>query len=102
MTTLLRDAVATPACYATPTADHLMDTPLESLLAEYRVEVEPSSITDPEFTGGAVVRGDGSLVFVRPPARPASEWEMMARFLLGKALRVQLPDLPEPYQITEF
>lgn len=101
MHTLLRDATATPASYATPSADHLMDAPLDSLLAEFDVTVEASRITDPEFTGGAVVRGDGSLLFVRPAARPGSEWEMMARFLLGRALRVQLPDLPEPYRITE-
>lgn len=101
MHTLLRDATATPASYATVTVDHLMDAPLDSLLAEFGVTVEPSRITDPEFTGGAVVRGDGSLLFVRPLVRPASEWEMMARFLLGRTLRVPLPDLPQPYRITE-
>lgn len=102
MDTLLRDAAMTPESSATPTAAHLMDAPLDQLLAEFSVKVESSSISDPRFTGSAFVRADGSLVFARPPARPAVEWEMMARFLLGKALRVSLPDLPEPYQITEL
>lgn len=76
-----------------------MDAPLDDLLAEFSVDV---SVVDaePGFTGGAYVRGDSSLLFVKPARRPAVEWELMARAMLGAALRVPLPDLPEPYQLT--
>ncbi|MEU5002056.1 hypothetical protein [Streptomyces sp. NPDC021622] len=53
----------------------------------------------PRFTGGSAVRRDGSLLFVRPASRPAAEWDMMARAMLGAALRVPMPDLPEPYEL---
>lgn len=101
MHTLLRDAAMPPASSATPTADHLMDAPLPQLLAEYGVTVDELD-REPGFTGGAYVRSGDRLFFVKPANRPAMEWEMMARFLLGKALRVPLPDLPEPYEATEF
>lgn len=101
MTVLDRCAVA-PASSATPTTvDHLMDAPLDVLLAEFRVDVSTLE-TDAGFTGGAYVRSDGSLLFVRPAGRPAAEWELMARSMLGRALRVPLPDLPAPYQLTEM
>lgn len=83
-----------------PSVDHLMDAPLEELLAEYGVEVSELEV-DPTFTGGTYVRGDGSLLFVKPAGRPALEWELMARAMLGAALRVSMPELPAPYQLTE-
>jgi hypothetical protein len=83
-------------------ADHLMDAPLDSLLAEFNVAVTVSDEGGPGFTGGAAVLEDGSLLFVRPAGRPAVEWEMMARSMLGSALLVALPPLPEPYQLTEL
>lgn len=90
-----------PVRRPTPTVDHLMDAPLDDLLAEFGVDVSVLE-TDPGFTGGAYVRGDGSLLFVRPAGRPAAEWEMMARSMLGSALRVPLPPLPDLYQLTEL
>ncbi|MEV6696265.1 hypothetical protein AB0M68_03755 [Streptomyces sp. NPDC051453] len=60
-----------------------------------------SRITDPTFTGGAAVRPDGTLLFAKPPGRSAAEWDMLARAMLGQALRVPLPELPEPYRICE-
>lgn len=101
MNTLLRDAAMTPASYATPTPDRLLDAPLDDLLAEFGVEVRVLDC-EPGFTGGAAVRGDGSLLFVKPAGRPAVEWELMARAMLGKALRVPLPELPDAYQLTEM
>lgn len=91
-------APATPV--TTPIVDHLMDTPLDDLLAEFGVEVSVLE-TDPGFTGGAYVRADGSLLFVRPAGRPVVEWELMARAMLGQALRVPLPPLPGLYELTE-
>ena len=84
-----------------PSADHLMDAPLEELLTEFGVDVSVLE-TDPGFTGGAYVRGDGSLLFVRPAGRPEVEWEMMARSMLGAALRVAMPPLPDLYELTEL
>ena len=76
-----------------------MDAPLDQLLAEFGVEVSEVD-AEPGFTGGAYVRSDESLLFVKPAARPAVEWELMARAMLGTALRVPMPDLPAPYQLT--
>lgn len=101
MTTLLRDAAATPASYATPTPAHLMNTPLDQLLAEFEVSVDELDC-EPGFTGGAYVRSGDRLFFVKPADRPVAEWELTARAMLGRALRVPLPDLPEPFELTEF
>jgi hypothetical protein len=81
--------------------DHLLDTPLPQLLAEFGVDVSVLE-TDPGFTGGTYVRDDGSLLFVKPAGRPVAEWEMMARSMLGQALRVPMPKLPEPYQLSDL
>lgn len=78
-----------------------MDAPLDSLLAEFRVDVAVLEV-DAGFTGGAYVREDGSLLFVRPAGRLDAEWEMVARSMLGRALRVALPPLPEPYELSEL
>lgn len=82
------------------TADHLLDTPLPQLLAEFRVDVSELPIQDPDFTGGTYVRDDGSLLFAMREGQPAAEREMIARAMLGEALRVPMPPLPEPYQLT--
>jgi len=84
-----------------PSAGHLMDTPLPHLLSEHNVDVRVLE-AGPGFTGGAYVRGDGSLLFVRPAGRPEAEWEMVARSMLGRALGVPLPDLPSLYELTEL
>lgn len=84
-----------------PTADHLLDTELPQLLAEFAVDVSVLE-TDPGFTGGAYVRGNGSLLFVRPAGRPEAEWEIVARAMLGQALRVPMPDLPALYELSEL
>ncbi|MFI8191404.1 hypothetical protein ACIF8T_21715 [Streptomyces sp. NPDC085946] len=84
-----------------PSTGHLMDTPLDELLAEFGVDVSVLE-TGPGFTGGTYVRADGSLLFVRPAGRPEAEWEMMARSMLGAVLRVSLPPLPDLYQLTEL
>ena len=83
------------------TADHLLDTPLPQLLAEHNVDVSMIE-AGPGFTGGAYVRADGSVLFVRPAGRPDAEWEMVARSMLGRALRVPMPDLPSLYQLSEL
>jgi hypothetical protein len=82
--------------------DHLLDAPLAELLEEFGVDVAVSRITDPTFTGATAIRPDGSLLFLRPPARPDAEWEMLARAMLGRALDVPMPELPAPYQLTEL
>jgi hypothetical protein len=82
--------------------DHLLDAPLAELLAEFGVDVMVSRITDPTFTGATAIRSDGSLLFLRPPSRPDAEWEMLARAMLGRVLRVPMPDLPGLYQLTDL
>ena len=79
----------------------LLHAPLPRLLAELGVEVVELE-AEPGFTGGAYVRADGRVLFVRPAGRPAAEWELTARAMLGAALRVPLPELPAPFQLTEL
>lgn len=100
MDTLTPDAAMTPAPCVTPTVDYLMDTPLEQLLAEFGVDVSELPIPDPGFTGGTYVREDGSMLFAMRLGQPAAEREMIARAMLGEALRVPMPELPEPYRLT--
>lgn len=90
-----------PTAQRKPSVDHLLDTPLPQLLAEFDVDVSTLE-ADPGFTGGAYVRSDGSLLFVRPAGRPEAEWEIVARAMLGQALRVPMPDLPDLYELAEL
>ncbi|MGW4603701.1 hypothetical protein ACWENS_10570 [Streptomyces sp. NPDC004532] len=83
-------------------ADYLLDTPLPQLLAEFGVDLITSSITDPTFTGGTYVRDDGTILFAMRAGQPDAEWEMLARAMLGRVLRVPMPDLPAPYMLTEM
>lgn len=84
------------------TTDYLLDTPLPRLLAEFRVDMSELPIEDRSFAGGTYVREDGSMLFAMRQGQPAAEREMIARAMLGKALRVPMPPLPEPYQLTEL
>ncbi|MFD5221411.1 hypothetical protein ACFWMH_27600 [Streptomyces tendae] len=79
----------------------LLHAPLDELLAEHNVEVTVID-TGPGFTGGTYVRQTGDLGFVKPAGQPESEWELMARAMLGRALRVPLPPLPAGYELTEL
>src|SRR5215470_7861470 len=96
--TLAEPARLTPPALST---DHLLDTPLGNLLAEFNVDVSVLE-ADPGFTGGAYVRSDGSLLFIRPAGSPEVEWEIVARAMLGQALRVPMPELPDLYELTEL
>ncbi|WP_234340023.1 hypothetical protein, partial [Streptomyces sp. NRRL F-3307] len=77
------------------------DNPPSRSVTEFGVEVSTRE-TDFGFAGGVYVRGDGSMLFVRPVGRPEAEWEMVARSMLGRALMVPLPDLPDPYELSEL
>lgn len=91
-------AIATPK----PSVDHLMDAPLEQLVEELHIVLVEASITEPGFTGYAVV-ARGEVVVALPPNRSEVEHDCMARYLIGDALRVDgLPPLPEPFQITDI
>lgn len=91
----------TTALAPAPLSTHrLLHAPLDALLAEHGVDVTVLE-AGPGFTGGTYVRDDGSLLFARPAGQDAGEWELMARAMLGAALRVPLPPLPAPYQLTE-
>lgn len=68
------------------TTDHLLDTPLPQLLAEFGVELVDSSITDRTFFGAFVERRDGSRVLSMPPGRSVFERDTAARMLLAEGL----------------
>ena len=69
-----------------PTADYLLDTPLPQLLAENRVELVDSSITDRTFFGAFVERRDGSRILSMPTGRSPFERDTAARWLLADGL----------------
>ncbi|MFF5548880.1 hypothetical protein [Streptomyces olivaceoviridis] len=82
------------------TPGHLLDAPLPELLAELDVTLDESSITDPSFTGAAMVTRDRVILSMRA-GQPDWERDAVARALLGRALDVPLPPLPKPYRISE-
>jgi len=87
MKTLLPAPASGSATSVTPSAfDRLLDTPLPQLMAENRVEMVDSSITDRTFFGAFVERRDGSRILAMPPGRSAFERDTAARMLLADAL----------------
>ena len=66
--------------------DYLLDTPLPQLLAENRVQLVDSSITDRTFFGVFFERRDGSRVLAMPSGRSAFERDTAARMLLADGL----------------
>ncbi|HEY9408454.1 MAG TPA: hypothetical protein VIP77_02640 [Jiangellaceae bacterium] len=83
----------------TPTVD-LLDAPLPRLLAELRVEIVDSSITDATFFGAYVERRDGSRILSMPSGRSAFERDTTARMLLAEGLGLDAPPLPKPFAAT--
>jgi len=102
MDTLLRKAAHAPASYATPALppDRILDAPLADLLAELRVEVVDSGITDATFFGAYVERRDGSRILSMPSGRSAFERDTTARMLLAEGLGLDAPPLPEPFAVS--
>ncbi|MBZ6290365.1 hypothetical protein KVH30_02105 [Streptomyces olivaceus] len=96
----MKSSGTTALAPASLSTHRLLHAPLPELLAEHGVEVVELE-ADPGFTGGSFVRGDGSVLFVRPAGRPVVEWEITARALLGRVLRVPLPPVPAPFEVTE-
>jgi hypothetical protein len=94
-------AQACPGAQQQTSPERILNAPLDALLAEHGVEVVEVE-AEPGFTGGTFARSDGSLLFVRPAGRPAAEWEITARALLGRALRVALPPVSAPFEVTEL
>ncbi len=97
----MKSSGTTALAPASLSTDRLMNAPLPQLLAEHGVDVVEIEAAA-GFTGGTFQRPDGSLLFVRPAGRPVEEWEITARALLGRALRVALPPLPAPFEVTEL
>jgi len=104
MNTLLRKAAYAPASYATPalSPSRLLDAPLPDLLAEFDVEIVPSSITDAGFFGAVVQRKSGETYLAMPSGRSELEHDTIARYLIGQAFGVGLTQLPEPLVATEI
>ncbi|MFD6553746.1 hypothetical protein [Streptomyces sp. NPDC058398] len=78
-----------------------MDTPLPQLLADLGAQLVESSITERGFTG-YISREGGRLLLAMRPGQPRAEREMLARAMIGRALRVPMPELPEPYQLSDL
>ncbi|MFD7999894.1 hypothetical protein [Streptomyces mirabilis] len=86
----------------TLTADALMDTPLPDLLAELGISLSVRLIEDPTFCGYIVARGDRVESVVVSSLWSDLVQDSMARAMLGVALRVPLPPLPEQFEVTEL
>jgi hypothetical protein len=80
--------------------EHLLDAPLPELLAELDVTLAESSISDPSFTGAAVITRDRVILSMRA-GQPDWERDAVARALLGRVLDVPLSPLPDPYRMSE-
>lgn len=89
------------AAKTAPSPDRLLDTPLPELLAELDVDLEERPATELPPCGYAVVRGE-RITLRLPRGQNRWEREMVARTMIGDALHVPMPPLPEPYQLTEF
>lgn len=84
-----------------PSVEHLMDAPLDELIAELGVIYRDAPITEPAFTGYAWV-DDRGVVLAMPPGRSELEHDCMARYLIGQAFHVDgLPPLPDMFQVVD-
>jgi hypothetical protein len=93
-------SVATATPIVSP--DHLLDAPLDALLAETGVEIVNSTITDAGFFGAVVQRKSGQLLLTMPAGRSELEHDTVARYLLAQVFDVDLPKLPAPFETTEL
>lgn len=78
----------------------LLDAPLPQLLAEFRVELVESSITDATFFGAYVERRDGTRILSMPAGRREFERDTTARMLLAEGLGLDAPPVPEPFAVA--
>ncbi|MFF2383715.1 hypothetical protein [Streptomyces sp. NPDC058108] len=85
-----------------PTAAEILDTPLPQLLADNRVELFDSSITDAGFCGAVVQRRSGDVILAMPRGRSRIESDIVARYLIAQAFDVDVSELPPPFTSTEL
>jgi hypothetical protein len=78
-----------------------MDAPLPQLLAELDVELLERPADELPPCGYAVVRR-GRIALRLPRGQNRWERDMIARSMIGDALRVPMPPLPAPYQLSEL
>ncbi|MFD9211623.1 hypothetical protein ACFVY9_00605 [Streptomyces sp. NPDC059544] len=88
---------ATTSGTAAIAIDAIFDTPIETLLSRYDVALYESEITDREFYGAVVVR-DGRISLLMSPDRTEFERDFFTRYLLCRALGVDMTPLPEPFR----
>lgn len=84
----------------TPSADHLMETPLPVLINELGVTLFDSSIDDAEFFGAVVETKTGELILSMPCGRSEFEHDTVARYLLAQAFGVEVAPMPAPLDVT--
>jgi hypothetical protein len=80
--------------------DHLLDAPLDDLLAETGAEIVDSQIPDRDFFGAVVRSKNGHLLLAMPTGRSELEHDTVARYLLAQVFDVDLPKLPAPFVTT--
>ncbi|MGW9397303.1 hypothetical protein [Streptomyces sp. NPDC055642] len=80
--------------------NNLLETTLPQLLAEFRVELTNSSISDPTFFGALVDHRDGRRVLSMPVGRSEFERDTAARMLLAEGLGLEAPPVPAPLEVS--
>lgn len=85
-----------------PSAERLLTAPLHDLFDELDVELVESDIDDEGFFGAAFVLREGGIVLSMPADRSMTERNVIARGLLGNALRIPVPPLPDSLDFSEL
>lgn len=80
------------------TFDYIFEADLAALLAEYKVRVLTSEITDAAFFGAAVVRG-GRITLLLSPNLGDFEFDFFHRYLICQALGMDMEPLPTPFEV---
>jgi hypothetical protein len=81
---------------------NLLESPLPDLLAEFGVQLDDSSITDPTFFGALVERHDGSRTLSMPVGRSYLERDTAARIILAEGLGLEAPPLPPSLEVSRL
>lgn len=87
---------------ARPSAEYLLTTPLPTLFNELGIELFESNITDDGFFGAVVVMRDGGIILSMPAGRSSTERKVIAYGLLGHALGISLPPLPDSVESVQL
>lgn len=88
--------LATPNRLAAITIDDIFDAPVETLLSRYAVTIHELETADRRFYGAAKIVS-GRIFLLMPPNQSEFERDFFTRYLICRALDVDMTPLPEPF-----